>query len=64
MSYSANEQYQHCVAPFDASQGDEEETRVSIVFRHIKNVLDHYEIEENVERYHEEKKKRDEKKLV
>jgi alkylated DNA repair dioxygenase AlkB len=39
MSYNANLQYQHCVAPYDASKGDEKGTRVSIVFRNIKYMM-------------------------
>ncbi len=39
MSSEANIRYQHAVAPFDASRGDEEGVRISIVFRSIKNIM-------------------------
>ncbi len=45
MSSEANEKYQHCVAPLDASQGDEQGIRISIVYRNIKNILNSDEIE-------------------
>jgi len=52
MSYDANLKYQHGVAPFEAAQGDEEGVRVSIVFRHIKNIMDSDQVDEKVAIYH------------
>jgi hypothetical protein len=62
MSYDANMKYQHSVETFDASRGDEEGSRVSIVFRHIKNILDSNQIDEKVATYHANVAKRAEKK--
>jgi hypothetical protein len=51
MSYDANIRFQHCVAPFDESKGDEKGTRISIVFRNIKNILDSAEINKKIKDY-------------
>ncbi len=51
MSFDANREYQHCVAPFDTTKGDEEGTRISIVFRNIKNLLTVEEINARVDVY-------------
>lgn len=62
MSYGANLMYQHGVAPYDAAQGDEEGARVSIVFRHIKNIMDSDQIAEKVDTYHSNQAKQQAKK--
>lgn len=55
MSYNANLQYQHCVAPFNPSKGDEKDTRISIVFRNIKNKMKYDDIKAKVTAYHKRK---------
>lgn len=55
MSSEANNAYQHCVAPFDATQGDEQGTRVSIVFRTIKNIMTSEQINEKIKLYRNRK---------
>jgi alkylated DNA repair dioxygenase AlkB len=59
MSYKANLQYQHCVAAYDQKRGDEEGTRVSIVFRNIKNKMRWDQIEAKIKAYHNRKTEED-----